>query len=346
MHDAKTPITVKSAFESLQAAGYPRAFVTRLLPEWWDNSLLKTSAGAFQFALILKQRLGLDVNFGQDGNLAIEPRTAHANFKHLASTREDELNIAAGLGTALARLAVFATKRPFAGLPDDPTALYAMTRHLSGRGHVDFEGLLGLCWHHGIPVLFLKEMPKNTKRMTGMAVMVEGRPAILLGFGYTQHPKQLFVLAHELAHILCGHVENNGALIDEEISDVSEGLGGRAQIKRDEQERQADAFALSLIRNGQLDIIKRLPRIGGSAAVLAAESSRLGREAGIDPGHIILSYAKDNDDWMAANQALNFTVQHSTAIDLVRASFLANTDLSAVSEESAEHLLSMQGIDG
>ena len=65
MQDAKTPITVKSTFERLQAAGYPRAYVTKLLPDWWDNSLFKTSAGAFQLALILKQRLGLDVSFGK-----------------------------------------------------------------------------------------------------------------------------------------------------------------------------------------------------------------------------------------------------------------------------------------
>ena len=346
MHDAKTPITVKSAFESLQAAGYPRAFVTKPLPEWWDNSLLKTSAGAFQFALILKQRLGLEVNFGQDGNLAIEPRAAHANFKHLASTREEELNVAASLGIALARLAVFATKRPYVGLPNDPASLYAMVRSITGRGHVDFEGLLALCWSHGIPVLFLKEMPRNTKRMTGMAVMADGRPAILLGFNYTHYSKQLFVLAHELAHILCGHVQNNGALIDEEIADVSEGLGGRAQIRRDEQEREADIFALSLIRNGNLDVIKRMPRIAGSAAVLAAEASRLGRETGIDPGHLILSYAKDQEDWMTANQALNFSEQARSAIDLVRASFMDSIDLDAISDESAEHLLSMQGING
>lgn len=53
MQDAKALITVKSAYGSLQAAGFPKSFVDRMLPEWWDNSLLKTSAGALQFALSL-----------------------------------------------------------------------------------------------------------------------------------------------------------------------------------------------------------------------------------------------------------------------------------------------------
>lgn len=346
MHDAKTPITVKSAFESLQAAGYPRTYVSRLLPDWWDNSLLKTSAGAFQFALILKQRLGLDVSFGQDGNLAIEPQVAHANFKHLAGTHVDELNVAASLGIALARLAVFATRVPYLNLPANPAAIYAKVRELSGRPSVDFEGLLDLCWLHGIPVLFLKEMPRNTKKMTGMAVMVDGRPVILLGFNYAQHSKQLFVLAHELAHILCGHVQDNGVLVDEEIADVSEGLEGRAQVRRDDQEREADAFSLNLIRNGRMDIVRQMPRVAASAAILAAEASKLGREAGVDYGHLILSYAKERDDWIRANQALNFIEQPVSAIALLQDRFMKNAALAAISEESTEHLLSMQGIKG
>lgn len=345
MHDAKTPITVKSAFESLQAAGYPRAYVTKLLPDWWDNSLLKTSSGVFQFALILKQRLGLEVNFGQDGVLAIEPGAARANFKHRADTRVDELNVAAGLGIALARLAIFAARRPYRELPAESSEIYRLVRERSGRATVDYEGLLDLCWAHGIPVLFLKEMPRNTKRMTGMAVMVNGRPAILLGYNHAQHSKQLFVLAHELAHILCGHVQDNGVLIDEDIADVREGLEGGAQIRRDDQEREADTFALGLIRNDQMTIMRQIPR-QGSAAVLASAAMKLSQDTGGDPGHLILSYAKEHDDWIGAIQALNFIEQPVGAIELLRQRFLANTVSDAISEESAEHLLSMQGIGG
>lgn len=342
MHDAKTPITVKTAFESLKAAGYPRAYVTKLLPDWWDNSLLKTSAGALQFALILKQRLGLDVSFGQDGDLAIEARAARANFKHRAGTDADDLNVAASLGIALARLAIFVTREPYRQLPADPSAIYHLVRERTGRACVDFEGLLDLCWMCGIPVLFLKDMPKNTKRMTGMAVMVDGRPAILLGFHYAQHSKQLFVLAHELAHILCAHVQDNGALVDEDIADVSEGLEGRAQVRRDGQEREADAFALSLIRNGQMDVIRQIPR-QASAATLAAAAMRLGHAHGIDHGHLIMSYAKEHDDWIRANQAMGFVQQAIGAIDLLRDRFIKNANLSAIAEEGGEHLFAMQG---
>lgn len=345
MQDAKTPMTVKAAYECLQAAGYPKTYVNRMLPDWWDNSLLKTSAGALQFALILKQRLGLDVFFGQDGNLAINTQAPRASFKHRADTGADELNVAAALGIALARIAVRATRNPYVELPREPMAIYAMARSAGGGKSLGLEELLDLCWAYGIPVLFLQEVPRKTKRMTGMAVMVDNRPAILLGFEYTQHAKQLFVLAHELAHIVCHHVKQNEALIDEEISQVAEGLEGRAQLLRDDEEREADEVALELIRNGNIDIARELPR-QSSSATLAAQAMSLGRSTGIDHGHLILSYAKMHDDWIRATQALNFIEQRIGAVDLVREKFLQNVNLELISDESAEHLLAMQGISG
>lgn len=345
MQDAKTPITVKSAYESLQAAGFPKSFVNRMLPEWWDNSLLKTSAGALQFALILKQRLGLDVFFGQDGQLAINGQAPKASFKHRADTSADELNVSAALGIALARIAVRATRNPYSPLPRDPWAIYAMARHAQGSASMGFEGLLNLCWAHGIPVLFLKDLPKNTKRMAGMAVMVDGRPAVLLGYDYAQHTKQLFVLAHEIAHIVCEHVSDNGALIDEEITQVVVGLEGRALSERDGQESEADDFALRAIRNGDMDIVNQFSR-ASSAVALAAQAMAMGKATGVDQGHLILSYAKQHDDWMRANQALNFIEQRIGAVALMKEKFLANIDLDAISEESAEHLLTMQGFQG
>ncbi|WP_168927463.1 ImmA/IrrE family metallo-endopeptidase [Nitrincola alkalilacustris] len=344
MRDSKTPITVKAAFQSLQAAGYPRSFVTRFLPEWWDNSLLKTSAGALQFALILQQRLGLDVKFGQDGVLCIQPQSnkTHTNFKRRIDTNVNELNVAANLGVAAARIAVITSQVPYKPLSCNPKLLYENILQLSGKNCVDYEGLLDFCWLSGIPVLFLKEMPRNTKRMTGMAVMVDGRPVILLGFNYSQYAKQLFVLAHELAHIVCGHLENNGALIDEEVSGISEGLEGSATIRKDRQEIEADLFALNILRNGNIDVTDLIPR-QTSSAVLAATAIGIGAQMGIDAGHLIVSYAKEHDDWIRASQALNFIEQRVSAVEVLKERFYLNSDLSRLGDESKEYILSVQG---
>lgn len=341
MHDAMNPLTVKGAFETLKAAGFPRPYVERLLPEWWDNSLFRTSAGAVQFASLVNQRLGLDVNFETSGNLAIQTSAPNARFKHRKDTREGELHVAAHLGVALARLAVFGSKRPYRPLPEGPMQLGAAVRGRSGRNRVDFEGLLDICWDHGIPVLFLRELPRNTKRMTGMAVNVSGRPVIVLGYNSKQTGKQLFVLAHELAHILLGHLRNNEVLIDEELTNVSEGLSGAATAKRDDEEKQADAFALTLLRNGHTSPQRQLGRID-SAAVLASSAYSLGETLGVDPAHLILSYAKEQDDWMRANQALSYIPHEAEAMEMIRDAFLVNTSQDALTKENLDYMMQLQ----
>jgi DNA-binding protein len=49
---------------------------------------------------------------------------------------------------------------------------------------------------------------------------------------------------------------------------------------------------------------------------------------------------------MRANQALNFIEQRIDAVALVREKFIANVNLDSISDESAEHLLTMQGFQG
>jgi len=342
MHEAMTPVTVKSAFESLKAAGYPRPYVERLLPDWWDHSLFKTSAGAIQFALLLKQRLGLIVNFSQDGSLSIDAATPNARFKRRKDTEEGELNIAASLGVALARLSIFSARMPYDPLPSAPHIIGQLVREISGRNSVGFEGLLSLCWSRGIPVLFLKDMPKTSKRMTGMAVSVQGRPAIILGFNSHQPARQLFVLAHELAHIVCGHVGENGVLIDEDIVEITDALAGSDATKKDAEEKEADSFALTLLRNGHANVLKHIGRTD-SAAVLASNAVLIGNQLGVDPGHLILSYAREHDDWARANQALGYIAEPSGAIELLNQWFIQNVDLGVLSDENREHVLTIQG---
>ena len=336
-----TPMSAKAAFETLKAAGYPRAYVEKLLPEWWDNSLFKSAAGVMQFALILKQRLGLNVHIDTGGGLVIDAEPAHSRFKHRSDTREAELNVAASLGVALSKLALFCTKQPYSQLPTDPRAVREKILAISGRDYVDFAGLLDLCWTSGIPVLFLSSLPKTSKRITGMALSIEGRPAIVLGLQHGQHSRQLFVLAHELGHILCEHVNGDSVLIDEDLIEVTDTLAGSKFGRKDAEEKEADTFALLLIRNCHSDTTVAIR--ADSAVALASTAALRGRELGIDPGHLILSYAKIHDDWMRANMALGYSRSQTNALEVIEERFLANTDLQRLSDENREHALIIQG---
>lgn len=339
-----TPMSAKAAFETLKAAGYPRAYVEKLLPDWWDNSLLKSAAGVMQFALILKQLLGLNVHIDTCGALVIDTEPARTRFKHRSDTLEAELNVAASMGIALSKLALFSIKQPYSKLSPDPQSVREQVLAISGREHVDFTGLLDLCWMSGIPVLFLSSLPKTSKRMTGMALSIEGRPAIVLGLHHDQHSRQLFVLAHELGHILCGHVDGDSVLIDEDLVEVTDTLAGSKLERKDAEEREADAFALSLIRNGRSDTAVAIR--ADSAVGLASAAVLRGKELGIDPGHLILSYARANDDWMRANMALGYSRSQVNALEVVKERFFANTDLRRLSDENREHALAIQGFAG
>jgi len=342
MDESSTPVTVKSAFDRLKAVGYPRSFIEKLLPDWWDNSLFKTSAGALQFALILKQRLGVDASFDPDGDLQIHAEQRNARFKRRSDTKEIELTIATGLGVAIARLALFCASKPYLPISCDPQVLHAEALALSGKSYLEFEGLLQLCWMRGIPVLFLKELPRATKRMTGMALSIEGRPVVVLGFNHSQHARQLFVLAHELGHIAHGHLGRDGVIVDEEIDDVRDTLAETGRGRKDAEEREADAFALSLIRNGHRNPVGAMGKLA-SAASIAATASVLGRDLKIDPDHLILSYAKEHNDWARANQALSYSPSKISAIDLLSRYFHSEVDLDLLSLENQEYLLAVQG---
>lgn len=335
-------VTVKSAYAALGAAGFPKSFVTRLLPDWWDNALFKTSTGAIEFASILKQRLGLDVGFAESGELEVLAPDRRARYKKRTATLESELQVCSNLGVAMGKLALFCVEQPAQHLPSDPLMLGKMVRAGSGTNDISFQALLDFCWNQGVPVLFLKDLPKGSKRITGMALRIDGSPVIVLGYQSNQNAKQLFVLAHELAHVCLGHVDLAGVLIDEGIDAITESIEGADGNLADAEERQADEFALTLLRNGHLHLPqgKQSP---ASPAELTMDAVSRGRDLGIDPGHIILSYAREHDDWLFGHQALGYLPNQKSAMELIHDRFVKNCDVDRLSVDNRAYLLSMQG---
>lgn len=342
MNKNSPTVTVKSAYDALGAAGFPKSFVTRLLPDWWDNALFKTSTGAIEFASILKQRLGLDVGFAENGELQVLAPDRRARYKKRAATLESELQVCSNLGVAMGKLALFCMKQPAQHLSNDPLMLAEMARAGSQTKDIHFQALLDFCWGHGVPVLFLKDLPRGSKRITGMALRIEGRPVIVLGYQSNQNAKQLFVLAHELAHVCLGHVDSAGVLIDEGMDAITESIEGAGDDQTDAEERQADEFALMLLRNGHLKL-PPIPQSPASPAELTMYAVNRGRDLGIDPGHIILSHAREHDDWLFGHQALGYLPNQKTAMELLKDRFLSHCNVEDLSDDNRAYLLSMQG---
>jgi len=116
-----------------------------------------------------------------------------------------------------------------------------------------------------------------------MVTFVEGRPVIVL-MKQEAHPDwMLFILAHEVGHIACGHLEpvDGAAVVDEHVED------GAGIV--DAQEDDANAFAADLLvgDHGQLQFTKLI-----KAEPMADEAIKFGRRYSISPGHAILNAAK------------------------------------------------------
>lgn len=337
-----TSISAGNAFNTLKKMGYSQGFIQKLLPEWWDNNLLKTSAGSFQFAMVLRQKLGIGVSFSDSGELLIHNQIDGVLFKHTKNTLPEQLVIAANLGYALGLLASLCIKKYANSLIRDPITLRNTIMRDFNKKNVDFESLLKYCWSIGIPVLFLNDLPKKVKKMMGMAAFCHGRPTIILGFKNNQASRQLFVLAHELGHIACGHVVPGHIMVDESIHDVIDSISDRSLSKKDKEEKEADEFALKLIRGNVIDPVANLdPKFNATslAAYAILESDKLK----IDAGHLILSYAKLYDDWSKANLAMNFIPNQSGALDVLKQQFLNNAILTHLSEDNEKYLISAQG---
>lgn len=339
----ETPLSAKHPYESLKNAGYPKTLIHKFLPEWWDDSLLTTSAGVFQFANILQNKLGLCVRFAIDGELSVDAHHPLSRFKHRRDTKASELTISANIGRALGLIANHCARHEYIPLPKSASELRKAVLQSGKRDHVDFEGLLGFCWTSGIPVLFLDFLPAKAKRMAGMITHLTERPVIILGYKNEQRAKQLFVLAHELGHLQRGHIKANETLIDEDLDSLTEKMSADGKPQQDIEETEADQFALELLRGTHLDVIPMLGR-PMSSTTLAANAMKLSKTAHIDPGHLILSFAYQTNDWITANKALGFIPKVNDALNVVKSQFLSNVDLEKLSEESRHHLLSMQNI--
>ncbi|MDO9179504.1 MAG: ImmA/IrrE family metallo-endopeptidase [Agitococcus sp.] len=338
-----TPITAKHAYEALKDLGYSKQYVSKLLPDWWDNSLLKTSAGSLQFALILNQRLGIDVLFDQQGELSVTIDLSRTKFKHRRDTQDSELARAASLGRAIARLALHGLPVHEDAPTTDPMTLRKQLLTHSTTGIVNFDSLVNACWRCGIPVLYLDSLPPQSKRPTGMAINVNGRFAIILGHRQAQKSRQLFVLAHELGHITLGHINKDDILIDEDIAEVTESLEGRRIAEQDIEEKEADNFALQLIRGYVSLEFRRLFSTMASGAVLAVEAMRLGTQHQIDPGHLLLSWAKETGQWASASKAIAFLINSDGAMKTMHSFFLQYANLECLSDENRSFLMSVQG---
>ncbi|WNN32981.1 hypothetical protein RIN65_10340 [Pantoea agglomerans] len=321
-------------YEKISNAGFNRAYVNTLLPDWWDDSLAETPSGKQFASLHLARIFSLAPESLKDDSGSVSfCFDGHHKFKHRADVAKDDLTVATAIAYSAARIA----SSNF-GIDYDPEANLnwdsVRSALLKSHKHVTLSALVTFCHMSGIPVVHIKNFPLKACKMAGMAVMCNERPVIVL----TQVKKygfMLFDLAHELGHIAKGHLKESadGVFVDRKID---------SQATAD-AEGEANSYAFGLLTGKEA---LRIGPTGGylKAEKLAAAAIKFGDEHSIDPTHIVLNYGFSLNHWGVATNALKILCKDNPADqEIVQSLLMEDINMDSINDDDLELLTALCG---
>ncbi len=283
--------------QRLKAIGLSDPAIEAAWPEWWSDAADPSPSARLELRFSVARKLGLDPRslVDEEGIPRFVWRD-EARFKHLSGESELERAAISSFGRALGSLLVSATA--IRGQITQATATGLRNAILRSQQFVRLVDLLALCWSAGFPVAHLRIFPAMQKRMAAMTVRVADRSVILLAKDSMYPAHVAFYLAHELAHILLGHLARDTSIVDLESEHP-------VFSTVDPEEIDADRFALQLL-TGRTDP-RILPSSGSyNAPALADAALKTAPAVQIEPGTIALCFGYSTQNWAVANSALKF----------------------------------------
>ena len=228
---------------------------------------------------------------------------------------------------------VTAAAPPMANL-HNLTALGLRQMIMKDRPFVDLEGILSFCWAAGIPVLHLQVLPLTSQSMHAMAVTVGSRPAVFLARNSNYPAPTAFTLAHELGHVVLGHVAPSSAVVD--LEDPA--FAGSS----DDQELAANRFALALLTADEH------PQIDTNvdtfnAPSLAKAAINASTQYGIEPGTLALLFAHASGTWARSMSALKFIYKPRPVWREVNSIAKGQMDWDTMTSDEVDYALKVMG---
>ncbi|MCP3129186.1 ImmA/IrrE family metallo-endopeptidase [Shewanella sp. KJ2020] len=295
------PPSKTTIYKKIRECGASKAILKRVLPEWWSDDLLLTNTGLLQFSLLLKNRLGIQMDLDQCGGVNFSTLPVSLQFKKRSTTDYDKLSDSALLVQAIGKTFIRVLR-----YNEVEQALDHFFIQLLQLKDIELNSVVELLWENNIPVLYLDNFPTSFSRPAGTIVRDGDLYTIVLSHKHKSPSTQLFVLLHEIGHMRFGHLDGSGLITDASVSALGESL----KEETDLQEIEADTFALDVLRNG-VDIQKIIKgmKIMQRPAELALYAQKLNKEMNVNPGHFTLSYGRETRNWPLAHQALKFLEQ-------------------------------------
>lgn len=323
--------TTTSLLRRVARAGFPQPVLREtLLPDWWNPSCAKDPALLPEVEVRVARFLGVPLAQVQDPKQELKaPSYPSARLRKVKNIGEDRVGPAIHFGLRLASAVVrtSSSRLPMLNLP--PADPVEWRRELTSANKIiDLEVVADDLWRRGIPVVHVEISP--SPRFQGLACIVDGRPAVLIGHDIDAPARLLSHAIHEVGHIVHGDCEAGAPVVDEddEVRD------------RDEMEQRADQYALVTAVGRD-----RLPAAPSSEDFkhLASVAARHARERRVDPGALLWAWAPQIRDYGRVTMALKALYRDRGGARILRRLFDQYVDIAAASDTDRTLLRSVKG---
>jgi hypothetical protein len=336
-----TVTTSKVLYEGLKEFGLTRAQVRKLLPQWWSPDAEKHPDGMAELCMLISRRLSLDLQALMRGEVLRKNNGHTLAYKHSATVTAQSLQGATSIALSLAEAVSAAMGDKEVNLPNSPSSFAKQAREIGG-GVVGLESMIKSCWHSGIPVVPMPNLPVGVRKMDGAVIMAGRRPVILISKKRSSRAWLAFIVAHEIGHISCKHLEASGSIIDVSLQEQTT---FEVESSMDAQEREADKFALTLLGGNAADDVVRSWPTWLSPVEIAVRARQAHAALHIESGHLVLRYAFQTKRWPDGMTAMNFLSEDTNAEEVMRRYLRANLDLDLVAEDLRDLVVQITGLD-
>ena len=321
---------IRTLYQRLRDRGFDRRFLQgAVVPDWWEDSLAENPANLAIAEIVIARHLGFTIADLRNSERKLPgPPISDYRFRRMKKTRPSEILPALVVAQRAARLVV--THCPaLPGFTGQRAAQEIRALLLEECSTVNLETLARFCWANGIVVLHIepRRFPQSSKRFQGLSLFRDKTPAIVLASGRDGPPWLAFHLAHELGHIMLGHVApDKPPIVDSELD---------ARVN-DAEEKTTDEFATEVLTGVHHLSIER--EYGLTAPKLAAASRAFGRDNAIDPGSVSLIYGRSAERWPVAQRALQLLEQDQGAHEMIARELLRHLATENMSDSAAQFL--------
>ncbi|MEW6652917.1 MAG: ImmA/IrrE family metallo-endopeptidase [Bacteroidota bacterium] len=330
-----TEYNIKNIYRSLQNYGIDRKFIQDIiLPSWWEDEIANSKTGYLQTASLISKNLGIAVTelINTTNSVAlIYP--ANIKFK---SPRNVSINASDiwpnSLAVKISETIDQLYSTPLLSFSNNPLEIRRAI--IEQYGKIDLNNTLEYLWSSGIPVLHVPVFPKEVNKMDGMAVNLNGRPLIILSKNRRHDAWLLFILAHELGHIINGHLSST----DQIIYDVN------LETEADDEERVANDFAAEFLNGTKSPSYFPSNNSFNSPYGLVNYIRPLSKKLSVDPGIIALNYAYKTKNYALAEKALNILAPKADAVKLIQMKMKTKLDLEKLSEENFDYFTKLTSL--